>query len=1061
VLTEPGAELLVVVDQFEEVFTLVTDDRVRSRFLAGVLAATTSGQGRVRVVVTLRADFYDRPLSLPRFGDLIAARTEALPPLTVEELERVVSAPAQRVGVRLDTHLLTDIVLEFANQPAALPLLQYALTETFENRDDGVLTLRAFRDLGGLAGALTRGAEETYGRLDESAQAVARQLFLRLVTLGDDGAGHSRRRVLRSELETLGLDPVAVATVIESFGARRLLAFDRDAASGRPTVEVAHEALLTQWGRLRGWLEAAREDVQLERRIASASAEWIESDRDASALLQGERLARVEGWTERAGIALTSDERAYLDASLAHRSDVADAEATRLAREFVTERRSKRRLQGAVVVFAVLTVVAAVLAGLTLQNQRRSELEARIATGRQLAAASVANLDVDPERSILLALEGMKVTRGVEESSAREVSEALHRALWRSRLVLTVPEGGGAALGPAGVRFATLGRDGRVTVWATEDAGRLFDVAGHAGAVHDVTFAPTGTTFATAGADGTVRLWQSTDGSALSTLRLPTAADRVSFAPDGERIAAAGSDGRIHVWLLRTGEKERVLGPVHGDQAPAYPAHGLAFSPDGTLLASAQGDDSAVVWEVRTGRLVSRLVGHEWDVMDLAFDPRGGQVATASIDGTAKIWNATTGALVTTLADHTGDVYAVGWSPDGSRIATGATDGGVRVWDSATGILQQSLAGHHGVVTSVAFGAAGSRLLTSGGDDTTRIWDLSAGGARDWVTVEGTDRHYGGLAFHPGGELFAVAGPQYGATLHDIDTGTAERVLGGSGATLSQLAFSPDGTRVAGAAGSAVSADPANRTVPVWDTATGQLTMTLKGHTGEVSNVVWSPDGRRLATSSADGTVRLWDSATGKRLRTIEVGADASALAFSPDGRTLVAGPDANGRMSTFGTGDWARTGELGPREGTVAGFAFVDDRTIVSFDDNESVATLWDLGSGRELRTLQGHNGAILGLAVSPDGRTVATGSADGTARLWEAGSGREQFTFVGHTKSVYAVRFDPDGRFLATASIDGTVALHPLRVEELAALARTRVTRALTEDECRQYLSPSACRG
>ncbi|WP_404380796.1 winged helix-turn-helix domain-containing protein [Knoellia locipacati] len=1054
----PGAEaeLMVVVDQFEELFTLVADDDERDRFLRSVVAATRSPTGRVRVVVTLRADFYDRPLAHAGFGDLVASRTEALLPLTVEELERAVVAPLDRVGVRLDPHLLTEIVLEFSSQPSALPLLQYALTETFENRDDDTLTLRAYRHLGGLAGTLARAADEAYGRLDRTARDVARQLFLRLVNLGTDGKDDSRRRVLHSELDALGLDRGQLDATIEVFGSRRLLTFDRDASTGEPTVEVAHEALLQEWGRLRGWLEAARDDVQLERRLGTASAEWVESDRDPSALIQGERLIRLEGWMAASAIAFTEDERAFVEASLAHRAALADAEAARLEREAADELRSKSRLQGAVALFAILSLIAATLAGLALTQQRRSQLEARIAAGRELAAAAVANLDVDPERSILLALEAVRRTRGVDESFTREAREALHRALWRSRLVLTVPGSGRAAMSRDATLLATPVAGG-ATVWSMETGAPIRTLAGHVGGVNDVAFAPTGSVLATAGEDGIVRLWDAARDSPPSIFRLSASADRLAFSPAGDRLAITDAAHTVHVWNTRTGREERTLTAPPGVQPTIDDPHGIAFSPDGRFLVGAPGALRAVVWDLETGGLVQTLTGHEWEIADVAFAPDGDHVATASIDGTAKIWEARTGRVLMTLADHKGDVVSVAYSPDGGRVATGATDGGVRVWDVTTGMLLQNLVGHQGAVGSVAFNGDGSRLL-SAGSKATRLWDLSVGGAREWVTVPASARHYGGLAFAPDGATFAVAGPRSGATIHDAATGASRHVLAGIQLTVNQLAFSPDGRRVVGTAGSGANQDAANRVVPVWDTATGALLLTLKGHTADVSNAVFSPDGTRLVTSSADGTVRLWDTATGSVLRSHDIGADAWALAFSPDGTTVVAGPDSNGAMSVLESAGLTRRSGIGPHEEALVDLAFIDDRTVVSVG-SDSTGRVWDVDSGRELRSLRGHNGAVLGVAVSPDRGTIATGSADGTAKLWDARTGLELLTLVGHTKTVYAVRFSPDGRFLATASIDGTVALHPLRIDELADLAASRVTRSLTDDECRQYLHVTAC--
>ena len=548
---------------------------------------------------------------------------------------------------------------------------------------------------------------------------------------------------MRSELDSLEVDPAYLSSIIDSYGARRLLTFDRDAATRSATVEVAHEALLHEWGRLRGWLEAKREDVQAERRLAAATAEWNEAGQDPSVLLRGDRLARVEAWVGVSGMALTRDERAFLDASLAHRSAATSAEAARAAREATVERRSKRRLQGMVALFATLAIVAGVLTAVAVGHQRRSELDARIATGRELAAAAVANLDVDPERSILLALEGVAVTDGIDASLAREVREALHRALWRSRLVVSVPMGGRVAVSADGSRFATTRADGGATVWDLQDGTELLTVTGHLGAVTAVAFDPTGRDLATVGADGTLRLWDGVTGAQLRLIRVPPATADVEFSPDGRRLGTIDADQTVRLWSLTTGRQERALPDPLSDLTTADVFATLAFSPDGHLVASSRGHAQATVWDVATGRQKAVLTGHEWEVADIAFAPDGRKVATASVDSTAKVWDPSTGRLLATLADHTGDVHSVAYSADGRRIATGATDGIARVWDSESGALQLSLAGHRDTVGSLGFSPDGGRLVTGSGDGSTRLWDITVGrrtGLGDRLRPLGTHR---------------------------------------------------------------------------------------------------------------------------------------------------------------------------------------------------------------------------------------------------------------------------------------------------------------------------------
>ena len=304
---DPQVELLLVIDQFEEVFTQVEDPSLRQRFLDGLLTAVSAPESRLRVVLTLRADFYDRPLLYPGFGELVRQHTEVVLPLSADELAEAIRSPAGRVRVAFEEGLVSTIVAEVNQQPGALPLLQYALTELFERRQDGLLTQAAYKTTGGVLGALSHRAEELYEHLSPTGQEVAHQIFLRLVTLGE-GVEDTRRRALRSELEAVvarklnmgGDTPEteAFAHILETFGRYRLLSFDRDPLTRTPTVEIAHEALLREWGRLRSWIEASREDIRMQRVLANSAADWEQSGRESSYLLHGMRLDQYADWME-------------------------------------------------------------------------------------------------------------------------------------------------------------------------------------------------------------------------------------------------------------------------------------------------------------------------------------------------------------------------------------------------------------------------------------------------------------------------------------------------------------------------------------------------------------------------------------------------------------------------------------------------------------------------------------------------------------------------------------------------------------------------------------------
>ena len=426
---------------------------------------------RLRVVVTLRADFYDRPLRYRGFADLFAARVESLVPLSAEQLEQVITKPAEQADVSLEPGLVAAMLADVAEEPGALPLLEYALTELFERQEGRMLTLGAYREIGGVE-ALGRRAEEVYDGLDDAGKNAARQLFLHLVALGE-GTEDTRRRVSRAEITSLDLDQQAMSWVIETYGSSRQLTFVRDLRTGEPTIELAHEAILSAWPRLGRWIDAAREDIRTERRLAAAARDWADADRDPSFLIAGSRLGQIEAWRGGSPLALTPEESEFLDAAAAERDRVQAEERARQEHERELERRSVRRLRTLVAVLTVAAVVAGALTVFATSQQRKAQDQERTAQARELAAASVANLEVDAERSVLLALEAIDRTRSVDGTVLPEAEEALHRAVTASRIVLSVPGVGGALdWSPTGVFVTEVRRTPGSSISAMPGPGR-------------------------------------------------------------------------------------------------------------------------------------------------------------------------------------------------------------------------------------------------------------------------------------------------------------------------------------------------------------------------------------------------------------------------------------------------------------------------------------------------------------------------------------------------------------------------------------------------------------
>jgi DNA-binding SARP family transcriptional activator len=741
-----GTELLLIVDQFEEAFTLTETEGDRALFLESLRVASADPASRVRVIVTLRADFYDRPLRYPRMGELLGSTTEIVSPLTPEELDRAIVRPAEQSGLSVDRALVPQIAADVAEQPGALPLVQYALTELYDRREDGRLTLEAYREIGGVGGALAASAEHLFATRRPVGREAVRQLFLRLVTLGE-GTADTRRRVPLSELSSLEVDASAMESALATYDRHRLLTFDRDPVTREPTVEVAHEALIEAWERLRRWIDDAREDVRMHRRLSDAAYEWERSGRDPSFLLTGTRLDQFESWGSTTSLALGLAERGYLLGSVTHREKERDAEAVRGARERLVERRSVKRLRALVAVLALAALVAATLTTIAVNRNAEAQRAFQLATTRELVSGATANLERDRELALLLALEAAGTP--VDGAIMPEAEELLRRAA------------------PA------------VSI----------DMASIGSGIFAYHFTPDGDAVAIVGGDGSVGVWDLTTGARRLVLPSPGPSCNTSYggslvgggvfgcpdvftvdlSDDASLLAFGDGEGRAHVWDLRSEKKIIGVTPearsLLAGQSGVAPA--VALSRDGRLLATGGTFGTIRLWDIEMGQMLwSTATGPK--VLDLMFSPNGtrlfffstsppfnaidvgtGRTLTSPRDG---LWRAIGAAgpqgpegfaissdvdlaaaiedrdvrLVrredsqdldprswgadTLLEGHTQRIEAVAFSEDGGRLATGSLDGTVRVWNTSSEDLVFTSPVEPSAVKGVAFNRDGSRV---------------------------------------------------------------------------------------------------------------------------------------------------------------------------------------------------------------------------------------------------------------------------------------------------------------------------------------------------------------
>jgi WD40 repeat protein/pimeloyl-ACP methyl ester carboxylesterase len=957
--------ILLVVDQFEEIFTASSDEAERAAFVDALTVAARDARGRATIVVGLRADFYGRCADYGHLAELLAANHVLVGPMQADELRRAIELPARRVGDQTEAALVDALVADVVDEPGGLPLLSTTLLELWQRREGRTLRIESYEEIGGVRGAVARLAEEAYARLNEQQQAVARRILLRLAA-GREGEAAVRRQVPLAELDVEANEDIArvLAILTES----RLLT----ASDG--TVEVAHEALLGEWPRLRAWLEEDVQGRRLHHHLIQAASEWDEGGRDEAEFYRGARLAAALEWTAEHQIELNQLEREFLAES---------REASERATMQI--RRTNRRLRIFLALAAVL--LAGALVGGAVALVQRSRAREAEANARQAALAADAQrlgaqAVVDPslDRSLLLARAGVSLTDSVETRSS------LLGALLRSPAAIRQARGGGA----------------RLQSMAIDPSGQLLA----AGSDHGVWTAD-------------VVLF---DAKTLKETRRQTILGSpyaLAFSPDGKTLAVGGA-GEEGPFLELVDPQ---TGRVRDRQSTEKPIRWLSYSRDGSTLVANEsktvdGRGEIVLRNAKTGERVGRSRTGSYGNAVFTHDSSA-LLTSTSADGTALL-------DATTLEPKRVWKDVRGWtavSPDDRIAAVGAPDGSLTFLDLVTGKEVRARGRHDERIRAMAFTRDGRRLVTAGDDQIAIVWDVASEAPLETFRAHTGAIH--GLALSPDGKTAFTASADGSIIAWDLD---GSRRLGRPftfAETDEQMAsltsdVSLDGRLFA-------TNEPRGR-FAFWDTAAlGQVGPSIKvaPRGSLVSELRFSPDGRTLATATTAGGLTVWDVAARNVVagptRVSGSGEPLTSLAFSPDGG-LLAALTADGRTGIFD----ART--LAPRGKTLASgvggadLAFSPDGQRVAVA-GEGGIVLWDVVRRRKLTSFPGLRGSSIDF--SPDGRLLAAGTSDGTVALFDVGTGRQVGAIRAHEQVVLSLDFNPDGTVLVTSGGEGTVFL------------------------------------
>lgn len=1071
VANPPARRLLLIIDQFEEVFTQAGSEE-QHRFIAAVQELRKAASAAV--VIAMRAAFYQDLMNSDLWPVAPSERLE-LVTLRSEALREAIQKPASHVGVYLEPELLERLQSDAANEPGVLPLMQEAMVLLWDRIGRRLLTLKAYEELGrdgrnGLAVAIATKADATLVQLAPSQQAIARRVFLRLVQFGV-GREDTRRQQLRSALRSLGDDPSDFNHVVDHLINNRLLISSGEQKGDNEKIDLAHEALIAGWPTLQGWLSERRTGEQVRRRLEEKSEEWVRLGKSDGGLLDAVELAEADRWLSGP------------DASdLGYSENVNDLAAA--SRIHARQARRLRRLSRALGPVLALVVITAAYGW----------LQKKTSVARELTASALGSLPQEPHLSLLLAMHAISATRlaNVNVFVLPEAEDALHRAILTPSVQSVLPghEQGVTSVVWSfdGKRLATASLDGTAKVWDTATGRELFTLRDHEGAVNSLAWCPDGKRLATASSDGTAKVWDAETGTALRTLPssqgIPLTG--VSWNSNGTRLATGDSEGNSQIWDPDSGKKLAEHKSVESEVEEGVGVEIVAWSPSDENRLATAGGQVAMVWDIKTREGVP-LEGHRGGVLSLAWSPDGKELATGSADRSAIVWDAYSGDILRTLCCHKGPVTAVAWSSDGIHLATGGGgsanefDNTAKLWDAARNLELLTLVGiatgvavappHSGgpgarrIYTQriyderrrrrgmcVAWSPDGKQLATGGDDGTTKVWDVFSDELPALDSHEvGFDRTTWGVAWSQDGKRLATAHSLGNVTIWDATTGQGLFVLKSDRRRALSVAWSPDGSKLA--------IGGLDLKAKVWDVKSRRVLFELSGHKRDTTFVTWRPDGKVLATASLDETAKLWDAATGGALQTLSghVGRVRTA-SWSPDGKWLAtAGLDQTVRVWDATSGaqvlNWhAHTAE-------VYSVAWSPDGKELVTASEDQTAKVWGTSTGRLLVTLLGHEGTVHSAAWSPDGKRLVTASDDGTVRFWDAATGRQLRILFSLGGGLLQVAWSRDGKRLATASQDGVVRQYAMDIGVLMALARQRAKSNLTPDECKRYLHLNRC--
>ncbi|MBW4456546.1 MAG: hypothetical protein KME55_29795 [Nostoc indistinguendum CM1-VF10] len=1045
----PNHRLLLIADQFEELYTLCNDEKTRTSFLDTLLSSfqtSSSFQSPPVLVATMRADFLGNGLSYPAFGDLLQNTDIKIRSMNHSELLQVIVKPAEKVGITFEAGLEERILNDVEDKAGNLPLLEFTLMLLWQQRTGKQLTHAAYDAIGKVQGALAHYADEIYDKLNAAEQEQVRRIFIQLVRPGE-GTEDTLRLATKAELGETSWG------LVSEIANARLVVTSRNTAD-QETVEVVHEALIHNWGQLRQWMETDRTFRAWQERLRVAIQQWDATGRDESALLRGKPLADAQEWLHKRPEELKA-EQGYIKASLI----LQEREKEKLSRQ---RKRIIVGLTGGLLGALGLAAIAGLGWWQATNAATNDRIKVLIAESRSLFDLSGAKpvsytkyssrfTDIpltkrqqekekeDISKSEILfqeaAFKAIKAGQelqhafGVETGTKFQVLEALQQIVGTKEepKALTLPECEQFKRGPFSLAWtsnrkmiACINYDGTVRLWDGTTGKKTNTFQGETEWVDDVVFSPNGKMIASGNADGTVNLWDRVTGAKVRELKGHLSqVNHIRFSPDGQTIAAANYDGNIIIWNIATGRELKTLSRYSNSDI-SDDIERINFSPNGHFLASLSRDGFLILWEVETGtqlKVFPQNDNLDYRDINFSFSPNSQTViysSSKSIEQTSvKFWNIA-------KKNEIKEIFVPGtafFSPDGKVIAVidyknsrdndllgkdgklsfSFTKGTVSLWDTSTG----------------------EKVKTLSNFPPGELAEISFSPDNSLIAVETYDNK-GGSNMGPviGSKAKVTLWKRDGARLKTIEQ------LG----ELFQINFSPDSRKVA-----ISSFDSKGRKIilKLWDVATGRILKTLidepivfspEGFAVGLKSR-FSPDGKIIVVVSSSGIAKFFDVSTGAELSSPNISPASDIIQrTSADQKSIITlRTDGSLRYQDRATG---KEFKLNRYDSTLVSAAHIsDDKTITTVNWYGKLQQR-ELTTGRIIKSINlPFDKFASSLKFSPDGYKVAAARSNYTVKIWDVTTGKEIHTLKEHASIAdeandwrrSKLHFSPNGSIVA----------------------------------------------